>query len=233
MKIRFSFFNDFLSLIFPKTCCICSRSLFDFEHVICKICISKLPFTHYHFFPHQNDLTDKLVADLPSSRVISFLRFSKKGMSQQILHQLKYKNKPELGRELGRMYAQQLLKDDFQPFWDSIVPVPLHAIKKSRRGYNQSEEFALGLGEVLNIPVKNALIRNKFTETQTKKSKIERIKNVSNVFIFDPQCKDVIHQSVLLVDDVMTTGATLAACAHVLLDQGVAQVDVAVIAAGR
>jgi ComF family protein len=233
MKMRFNFFKDLLSLIFPTTCCICGKSLFDFENQLCKPCVAKLPLTNYHLFPYQNDLTEKLIGDNSPHQVISFLRFSKKGISQKLLHQLKYKNKPELGRELGRIYAHLLLKNNFKGMWNCLVPVPLHPIKKNRRGYNQSEEFALGIGEVLEIPVKNALIRSKFTETQTKMSKLERVKNVSDVFIFDPKYLDLHSQNVLIVDDVMTTGATLAACAQVLLNNGVGQIDMAVIAAGK
>jgi len=116
--------------------------------------------------------------------------------------------------------------------WDEIVPVPLHPLKLNRRGYNQSERFAAGISIALNIPVSHELRRIKNTETQTRKSRLQRWENVKEVFslVEDHTLKD---KRVLLVDDVMTTGATLSACANVLLDSEVRSVDLAVIAAGR
>lgn len=163
---------------------------------------------------------------------MSFLRFSKKGASQSLLHQLKYKNKPEIGIELGRLYGNILHENGFGKNWDQITPVPLHPLKQKKRGYNQSEQFAKGLSESLGIPVVLSLIRVQFTETQTKKSRMERIENVAEVFDVDPK-NEVIGQRLLLVDDVMTTGATLITCANVLLEKGCGLVDLAVIAAGK
>ncbi|WP_336246174.1 ComF family protein [Cognataquiflexum nitidum] len=163
---------------------------------------------------------------------MSFLRFSKKGASQSLLHQLKYKNKPEIGIELGRLYGNILRQSGFSQNWDHIVPVPLHPLKKKKRGYNQSEQFAKGLSEALNIPVALSLIRVQFTETQTRKSRMERIENVAEVFDVD-SLDEIKGKRLLLVDDVMTTGATLITCANVLLEKGSKAVDLAVIAAGK
>jgi ComF family protein len=163
---------------------------------------------------------------------MSFLRFSKKGASQSLLHQLKYKNKPEIGVELGRLYGNILRQNGFSNNWDQITPVPLHPLKQKKRGYNQSEQFAIGLSKALDIPVVLSLIRNQFTETQTKKSRLQRIENVAEVFDVDSM-KDVNGKRLLLVDDVMTTGATLITCANVLLEKGCQFVDLAVIAAGK
>jgi ComF family protein len=164
--------------------------------------------------------------------VMAFLRFSKKGDSQKILHQLKYKNRPEIGVELGRIYGNLLKESGFDKEWDQITPVPLHSLKQKRRGYNQSEQFALGISEALNIPIRLCLKRIQFTETQTRKSRMERIENVSNVFVLEEN-HEVENQKILLVDDVMTTGATLSTCANVLLDGKSKLVDMAVIAAGK
>lgn len=166
-----------------------------------------------------------------ANRVLSFLRFTKKGMSQRILHQLKYKNKPELGKMLGNMYGHTLLAV-FGNAWDMVVPVPLHPTKLKSRGYNQSERFAHGLAEVLAIPAQAALQRRVYTETQTNKTRWQRWQNVESVFEIN-SAWGVNGKNVLLVDDVMTTGATLAACANTLLDNGAQSVDIAVIAAGR
>lgn len=229
--MRFTYYKDFLALVFPQTCCICRRSLFDFENLLCKICLAKLPVTHYHLRSEDNDLKTKITGLTDVRRVFSFLRFTKRGMSQRILHQLKYKHKPELGNLLGRTYGRVLL-DAFGPQWDLVTPVPLHPLKLKTRGYNQSERFAQGLADVLGIPVHTGLQRVKFTETQTNKSRWQRWENVETVFEVASEL-GVIGKNILLVDDVMTTGATLAACANTLLDAGAKSIDIAVIAAGR
>jgi len=228
--MRFTYYEDFLALVFPKTCCVCKRSLFGFENLLCKICIAQLPVTHYHLRPEANDLKTKITGLTQANRVFSFLRFTKKGMSQRILHQLKYKQQPELGNVLGRMYGQLLL-DSFAGEWDYVVPVPLHPVKFKKRGYNQSERFAQGLAEVLKIPTHAGLQRVKFTETQTNKSRWQRWENVESVFNVAER-NVIFDKKLLLVDDVMTTGATLAACANTLLGSGARSVDIAVIAAG-
>jgi len=230
--MRFPIFEDFLALVFPKTCCLCKRSLFDFENQLCKICIANLPVTNYHLRPQNNELVTKIMGLTHPNLVMSFLRFTKKGVSQSLLHQLKYKNKPEIGAELGRVYGSILLSNSFQENWDQITPVPLHPLKQKRRGYNQSEQFANGLSDSLGIPVINSLERVLFTETQTKKSRIERIENVSQVFAIGKD-KPVNGKRILLVDDVMTTGATLVSCANMLYDHQAIIVDLAVIAAGK
>jgi len=230
--MRFTFFDDFLALVFPQTCCGCKMSLFSFEKQICKQCIAALPVTTYHMRPENNDLVIKIMGLTKVRKALSFLRFTRGGLSKKLLHQLKYKNKPELGVELGKIYGYRLLESGVHIDWDEIVPVPLHPIKLKRRGFNQSERFAAGLSIALNIPVSHELKRIKYTETQTRKSRIQRWENVKEVFnlVEEYTLKD---KRVLLVDDVMTTGATLAACANVLLESEVRSVDIAVIAAGR
>ncbi|MEX2591395.1 MAG: ComF family protein [Anditalea sp.] len=230
--MRFTLYEDFLALVFPQTCCVCKRSLFDFENQLCKVCIAKLPVTNYHLRPQNNDLKEKIMGLTEVNLVLSFLRFSKKGMSQRILHQLKYKHKPELGNVMGRLYAYFLLEQGFANSWEAVVPVPLHPVKFKRRGYNQSERFAEGLAEILDIPLDNALKRVKFTETQTNKTRLQRWENVEEVFELSKDAA-IEKKRILLVDDVMTTGATLAVCANTLLHSGVLSVDIAVIAAGK
>ncbi len=191
-----------------------------------------MPITNYHLQPQNNDLVTKVMGLTKPNLVMSFLRFTKGGISQRLLHQLKYKNKPEIGLELGHIYGHLLKSHGFDQMWDVIVAVPLHPQKFRRRGYNQSEQFGKGISEAMGIPFQQLLVRVQYTETQTKKSRIERIENVATVF-------DVVGSistkglRVLLVDDVMTTGATLISCANTLHQSGVTQVDMAVIAAGR
>ena len=168
---------------------------------------------------------------MPIHRAIAFIRFTKKGKSQKLLHLLKYKNKPEIGLEMGRLYGITLKENGFSNEWDVIVPVPLHPIKQKRRGYNQSEKFASGLSSELGIPAQELLVRKKFTETQTKKSRLQRLENVDEVFGLAENLNGMVLR-VLLVDDVITTGATLCVCANVLLAYGAKHVDLATIAAG-
>lgn len=230
--MRFPILEDFFSLVFPKTCCLCKRSLYEFENQLCKICIASLPITNYHLQPQNNDLLVKILGLTKPRMVFAFLRFTKKGSSQKLLHLLKYRNRPEIGVELGRIYGQILKENGFESTWDQIIPVPLHPLKQKRRGYNQSEQFALGLSDSLDIPVVHALKRVHFTETQTKKSRMQRLQNVADVFEINPQA-NISEQKILLVDDVMTTGATLVTCANKLLRSGAGAVDMAVLAAGK
>jgi len=160
----------------------------------------------------------------------SFLLFQKKGGVQKMLHALKYKSKPEVGVLLGKWYGADLKKSNSFSACDYIVPVPLHKKRLRKRGYNQSEHFARGLSEELNIPVlTNVLHKKHFTETQTYKSREERWQNT--IDSFEVKNKDLIKNSViLLVDDVITTGATTEACILQLQNSSNASVYVASIA---
>jgi len=231
LAMRLFFWNDFLDLIFPRNCPLCRRSLFDFEPCLCTICQGSLPRANFHLRAGDNELRDKLRGLMPLHRVMAFLHFTKKGKSQQLLHLLKYQNKPDVAEELGRLYGNTLNEAGFNGHWDAVVPVPLHPLKQARRGYNQSERFARGLSRAMGIPCREALERTKFTETQTNKSRLERLDNVAEVFALKTK-EIVLNQRLLLVDDVMTTGATLSACGLTLLAGGAKHVDLATIAAG-
>lgn len=230
--MRFNLFEDFLALLFPVTCAVCRSSLYAFEDHLCRSCEASLPVTSYHLIPDSNDLKTKILGLAEVDRVMAFLKYSKKGVSQQLLHQLKYKNKPGLGKVLGNLYGRLLVENGYLERWEGIVAVPLHRQKLRRRGYNQSECFAEGLSETLLIPVLKALRRNINTTTQTRKSRIQRWENVSDVFEL-VDSSSVRAKRILLVDDVMTTGATLAACAQVIRRAKPLILDLAVIAAGK
>lgn len=230
--MRFPIFQDFLSLVFPKTCCLCKRSLYEFENQLCRFCLADLPVANYHLTPQHNDLKIKVMGLTEVQLVFAFLRFTKKGNSQKLLHLLKYKNKPELGLVLGNAYGEILKSQGYQNHWDVITPVPLHPLKQKRRGYNQSEQFAIGLGESLDIASENLLKRIHFTETQTNKSRIQRLQNVEDVFNVEKDA-GIQTKKILLIDDVMTTGATLSTCANILLKNNAKSVDLLVLAAGQ
>ncbi|TXE14573.1 ComF family protein [Algoriphagus aquimarinus] len=229
--MRLFFVKDFLDLVFPRNCLLCGRSLYDHENNLCTICKGALPVTSYHLRPVDNDLCDKVKGLSTEGMVMAYLKFTKGGNSQKLLHQLKYRNKPHLAKELGSMYGKILNQNGFAGYWDVIIPVPLHPLKQSRRGYNQSEQFGLGLSEALALKLENGLQREKFTETQTQKSRLQRMDNMDEVFQISPYTS-ISDKSIMLVDDVMTTGATLCACANVLLANGAKNVDLVTIAAG-
>ncbi|MEJ7778259.1 MAG: ComF family protein [Daejeonella sp.] len=210
------YFQDFLSLFFPELCAGCGTNLFRNEDVICTNCIYQLPVTNFHKDP-LNKLAKQLWGRFIFCQACSYVYFRKGSRIQNIMHQLKYNKRPEAGVRMGKLYAYVLNSsvEWYKP--DLIVPVPLHPQKLKQRGYNQSESISQGLASVLHIPVlSDHLTRIENTETQTRKSRFERYENLKSAFY----CKDKISlagKHILLVDDVMTTGATLEACAAVLL----------------
>ncbi len=167
---------------------------------------------------------------MPLTHAFAYYHFKKGGRVQELLHQLKYKNHPEIGVKIGKVMAQELTAVEFGETYHLIVPVPLHPTRKRSRGYNQSEEFAKGLSMGLGIPYTDSFVKRSVkTQTQTRKSKLNRWRNVSEVF----EMKDaaaVKGKHILLVDDVVTTGATLEACAQALLEAGCSQISIACIA---
>jgi ComF family protein len=227
-----SFADDFLSLLFPRTCEICDNSLYKSEELICTYCLGRLPYTHWH-----KDIDNPLHAvfwgKISLLGLTAMFYFHKDNIVQKLMHKFKYKGVRELGIYVGKRYGMQL-KDVF-PFKDVdlIIPVPLHPKKQKMRGYNQSEQFAIGLAQSMNITVvSNNLFRKTESETQTKKTKIERWENVKDIFnVAEPEELEGKH--ILLVDDVITTGSTLEACASILLAIPRVQISVAAIAAAH
>lgn len=144
----------------------------------------------------------------------SYLYFHQDGIAQKLLHYLKYKNTPDVGIELGKRYAYEIKSVLENYHLDMIIPVPLHFKRLKKRGYNQSEKFAQGISLVTGIPVINGLKRTKATSTQTAKNRVERWSNVDNIFKIDKE--EIKGKRVLLVDDVITTGATIEACVQEL-----------------
>jgi len=215
MKEILSYFIDLIALFFPELCAACGRSLYRYEKIICTTCIYHLPHTNFHDDP-ENKMARQLWGRFPFVQAIAFLYFRKGNRIQNLMHQLKYKKSPETGIRLGELYAYELKRSTtFKPA-DLIIPVPLHPAKFKKRGYNQSECIANGLSSILAIPVSTTnLVRLENTETQTKKSRYARYENLINAFhILDES--EFINKHVMLIDDVMTTGATLEACSILL-----------------
>lgn len=219
--------RDLFSLIFPQNCINCQQSLISEEKYLCTGCKIDLPLTD-DFQNDTNELFAKFSFEPKVKTAIAFLYFHQRGVTQKLLHQLKYNRKKDLGVLLGTWFASQLksLAIDF------IVPIPLHRSKFRKRTFNQSEQIAIGLAEELHLDVKGHLVKRVIpTQTQTRKSKVQRWANMENVF--SEIKEDISDASVLLVDDVITTGATTGMLCQRLVEAGVGQIHVASIARGK
>jgi len=221
-------FNDFVSLFYPKLCLACGQHVPPNQEVVCVSCQYHLPKTQFHL-EKENIFTEHFWGRVQIQSAAALYYFNKKGKTQALIHQLKYKGKSHIGFKLGYLYGKQLKNAPHFNAIDLIVPVPLHPRKEKFRGYNQSDTFARGLSEAMEKPwAKHGLKRLEMTSSQTKKTRFERFANVQHAFAVD-QIKQLRGKHILLVDDVMTTGATLEACAHKLLEVPNTQVSFATI----
>ena len=170
---------------------------------------------------------------IPVTHAFAYLTFVKGGKVQHLLHQLKYRNQPEVGKLLGRWYGADLQAAGFENKFDLIVPVPLHPAKFRKRGYNQSDAIAEGLSEGMGIAWSDkTVIRTIFTDTQTHKKRYARYQNVASVFaVAEPE--KIQGRHILVVDDVMTTGSTFEACANTILQNGASAISVLALAAAK
>jgi ComF family protein len=222
---------DLLALFFPEVCAVCSNTLNAGEDYICTDCRLHLPYTNVHLLPPtDNPIARRFFGRLDVTNVLSFFSFTRAGRVQALLHNLKYRDQPELGVFLGKWYGSELKRSGYADAFDLILPVPLHKAKLRQRGYNQSDKFAEGLAVALEIPWSAEILKREiYSTTQTHKSRYERWENVEKIFqVNDPE--QVKEKRILLVDDVLTTGATLEACGQELLDKGCATITVATIA---
>jgi ComF family protein len=221
--------KDFISLFYPRYCLACSQSLVKGEEIVCSGCLLDMPKTNFHK-ADKNPLLEQLSLRMPVKHAFAYYYFKKGSKVQELLHSLKYNNHPEIAVKIGKVMAHELVNEGFEKAFDIIVPVPLHPSRRRMRGYNQSEELAKGLSEILKIPYTEKFVSRRVkTQTQTKKNKLNRWQNMRDVF----EMKDhgeVKGKRVLLVDDVVTTGATLEACANPLLEAGCAELSVACMA---
>jgi ComF family protein len=221
--------KDFIGLFFPNYCFGCNRSLVKGEDTLCTICLIDLPKTNYHLVI-DNPIKSRLTGRLPIEHAIAYLKFRKSGIVQHLLHELKYNNHPEIGFKLGSTYGKELAQAGFQNEFDVIIPIPLHPTRLRKRGYNQSAKFAEGLSHSLGIPWAESIsIRKTTTSTQTKKSKQERWENVEGAFGIQ-SAEKIVGQRILLVDDVVTTGATLEACGQHLIKNQCRSLSIACLA---
>lgn len=204
-----------LDFYFPEKCAACSGNLGSKEFGICIPCLASLPITDFHIFDH-NPVFKQLESRFNISHASSAFYFRKGNRVQALIHEIKYKNAWKAARELGRYYGNILFENEAYRNIDAMIPVPLHTKRMEQRGFNQSEEFCLGLQEVINKPIlSNYLIRTKNSPSQTKKDRIHRFDLLSQDFKI-LHGEELKNQKILLVDDLITTGATLEACSQLI-----------------
>lgn len=221
--------NDLLSLLFPRLCQACGNHLVRNEEVICTACLLDMPLTGFHL-QRENALEQSLWGRCYAERAAAWAYYRRGGKMQHLVHRLKYSGIKEVGSYLGRYYGTILLDSGFMEDIDWLVPVPLHPSRQRKRGFNQAEIICRGISDSTGVPLlPDALLRKKRSDTQTRKSRVERWENVENIFAAGTALlPDESH--LLLVDDVITTGSTIESCVNILHEQGRIKVSVAALA---
>ncbi len=219
-----------LDLIYPRLCLVCGAPLRPDAVAVCGSC-------HERWTKLVGDraleaeLESRFVGQAPVGRVTALYRFDRGGQVQRLLHGIKYGGRTALARDLGRRLGAALLGDAELAGLSAVVPVPLHPAKRIERGFNQSEQLALGLAPALGVPVADLIRRTRHTPSQTGLDIDGRRRNLADAFALAVPPETVRDRSLLLVDDVLTTGATLAACARILFAAGAESVAIATVAA--
>jgi ComF family protein len=208
--------KDFFNLFIPLKCLNCGINLHSYELYVCKNCLYRIPKTNF-YTDTQNPISQIFWGRIKLEHAFSHYYFTKASILQKLIHQIKYQGAKELAFEFGREIAYDLKKIPFYKSIDLVIPVPLHPEKERKRTYNQSHWLALGFAKELNINYSNKVLsRMVYTSTQTKKTKEERWENVKDAFEVN-DVQSIENKHIVIVDDVLTTGATLEACATKLL----------------
>lgn len=220
--------ESFLHLAFPHVCEACGTDNLQADHLLCLHCLSSLPETNFHL--HPGNAVEKIFwGRMPVANATAQYYFTKESLIQHLMHQFKYKNNKDVGIYLGKLMGHALQQSSRFSSIDALIPLPLHKSKEHKRGYNQAAVLCEGIAGVLNKPiVKDAVTRPEHTESQTRKGRIQRWQNIEGRFeLVKP--KTIEEKHVLLVDDVVTTGATLEACGQELLKAQNLQLSIATL----
>jgi len=226
------FFKDLLNVFYPKLCCSCNQTLVGTEEILCFGCMSTLPKID-NPDPSENELKSRFDGKLKIEYAFAQLQFQKSGITQKLLHQFKYNHKPEIGELFGRQLGVKIMDLSLGECFNLIIPVPLHPKKHRQRGYNQSQYIASGISEITGIAVDLDHVRRvKHSDSQTGKTREKRWKSVEDAFTVTGTSK-LKSKHILLVDDVITTGATIEACGLKLRSAGVGKISVATMALAK
>ncbi|WP_343747194.1 phosphoribosyltransferase family protein [Fluviicola sp.] len=223
--------RDLLHVLYPQNCLICRHEFNQSKLAVCPVCISELSYTNFEAYSEATNLDKLFWGRVDLSGTYALLRFKQQNSTQQILHELKYGNNPEIGlhfgRELGTILKQLPAFSDM----DALIPVPLHPKKEFIRGYNQAEIICKGITQASGVSLRKDLLkRTSFTESQTKKNRVSRWDNMQNRFALRTQQEHNL-QHLVVVDDVVTTGSTLETCVRILRNQfPKAKISIAVLA---
>ncbi|MFZ1676439.1 MAG: ComF family protein [Saprospiraceae bacterium] len=225
-------YRHIIDLLYPPLCASCGVQRPLDHHIFCLDCINELPETGFHQYA-ENPFTSHFKGRINLKTGAAFLYFSRGGGTQRLLHQIKYNNQPDLIVTIGKWYGKQLLQSELWNEIDIVVPVPLHWKKQRKRGYNQSAVFGEGIAEAMGITCqKNALRRSTHDKSLTGMKRLERVQTIGSSFVLaNPNL--VKEKHVLLVDDVLTTGATLESCALALASAQIASLRMVTIATGE
>ncbi|MEP6645763.1 MAG: phosphoribosyltransferase family protein [Saprospiraceae bacterium] len=229
MKHWYSHIKD---LVYPPLCASCGLQRPLDHHIFCLDCLNELPETGFHLHMN-NPFTAHFRGRIDLKAGAAFLYFSRGGGTQRLLHQIKYNNQPDLISTIGKWYGRQLIQSEMWNDIDAIIPVPLHWKKQRKRGYNQSAVFGAGIAEVMGVDCfKHGLRRSTNDQSLTGMKRLERVETIGSSFGV-ANAKIVRDKNILLVDDVLTTGATLESCALALLSASVASIRMVTIATGE
>jgi len=229
MRITKNLIQGFSQLFFPHVCAGCGSDLLTEKQFLCLRCLHELPLTHFHLYA-DNPVEKIFWGRVPIVAAYAHFYFSRHSALQQVMHQLKYNGQREIGEHFGRMMGKGMSHSGRFDTVDALVPLPLYASREKKRGYNQAAVICEGIAETMKLPLlTNAILRTHATETQTHKNRINRWQNMMDKFQLSR--RDLLeNKHVLLVDDIITTGATLDACANELLQAPGVKVSIAALA---
>lgn len=211
-----SLWTKLLDIIAPRTCAQCGARLAPTEEGVCLGCLLELPRTEHWRQPYDNPVAHLFWGRLDIEKAAAYFHYVSGSEAARIIHAMKYYGRYDLGETLGRVAAREFAAEGFFRDIDIIVPVPLARNRRRHRGYNQSEEIARGVAQTTGLPMETkAIKRKKYRKSQTSLSRLERLENVEGIFTL-ASAERLEGKHVLIIDDVVTTGATIIACASQL-----------------